>query len=159
MVVTKITAEDFRYMADCIEDMQTSQESEEYYECLAKNCIKILSQLVTPLVSVGPQKKQEKPGRRARDPDNDQKILDRVEAGEKVQDIADELKISRQSVNKACNRAKAINAQKNIVQTPQGPYSPSNDQLRAAGVLLFGKRPGNNKDEIIKMIKDGIDFI
>lgn len=157
MVVEKITAEDCRYIIDCIEDMQTLQESDDYYACLAKNCIAILEKLLPSPVL--PVKKQEKPGRKASDPDKDQEILKRVEAGEKVQDLANELSISRQSINKACNRAKEANIKKAQVQTPAGPYSPTNDQLRAAGVLLFGKRPGTSKDEIIKMIKDQIDYI
>lgn len=157
MVVTKISSEDLRYITSCIEDMQLSQESDEYFEVIAENCIKILQQLLpVPVLKV---KKQKKPGRKASNPDLDQQIEDRVIAGEKIQDIANELGISRQSVNKACNRAKVANIKKTQTQTPSGPYEPSNDQLRAAGVLLFGKRPGNNKDEIIKMIKDRIDFI
>lgn len=115
------------------------------------------------------QRKQAKPGRKKSDPESDAKIAAKIAGGKQVQKVAEELGVSRQSVFKAVQRHEKREAEKAAQNSgsgslsgegsQNGEYHPTNDQLRAAGVLLFGGRPGNNKADIIAKIKKDLDKV
>lgn len=154
----------FEKLVELVENLKTKIEADFSKSSLLANCDEIFAEIENLDAPV--KKTTTGKGRGKSDPVRDQQIFDRVVAKdpsgnkkEKVEDIAKDLGISRQSVFKAVKRVEEKQAQSNIVQTPAGPYSPSNDQLRAAGELLFGKRVGNNKEDIVKAIKKGIDYI
>lgn len=98
-------------------------------------------------------------GRGKADPVADEKIFDRVQAGEKIQDIAAEKNVSRQAISKAVARVKKSQAAKAVFQTPAGPYIPSNAAIMAASELLFGKRLGTKNRLIAEAIKASIDEV
>lgn len=113
-----------------------------------------------------PPRKQAKPGRKASDPESDREIATKVAQKVPVKKVAEDLGISRQSVFKACKRheKRLLDEEKARAESGSrsesgqtGEYHPTNDQLRAAGVLLSGKRPGNNKADILRQLKEEIE--
>lgn len=97
-------------------------------------------------------------GRKASDPAEDLAILKMHEdptSPKTIDELAQLKGVSSRSICKAISRARQ---KKVTVQTATGPYTPSEDQKRAAAVLLFGKVPGGHvaKADLKQIIKKNL---
>lgn len=137
-------------LLDLIFYIQKHSSKEEIDQNKLRTAIKLLNEL-----------KVKVPNTRGKsDPKRDKKILSRIQKGEKIQDIATDLGISRQSVHKAKIRAKKAIAKEVLGHTHTYTHATDITSLMAIYRLLGGKRPANiTKMELIRRITIKLEAI